>query len=162
MIVTRSFSKGYSLAGIRLGYLVARAEMVEHLIKVKDSYNCDTLSQVAGIAALADQDYLRETRSKIIATRARLTGELRAMGYTVAGQPVQFRLGDGGPAGPRDIPEAQGSQDPGPADDLSGISRWAADHSRHRRGDRPAPGGPETVELSAAGKFRYNRLPVSG
>ncbi len=58
MIVTRSFSKGYSLAGIRLGYLVARAEIVEHLIKVKDSYNCDKLSQVAGVAALQDQGYL--------------------------------------------------------------------------------------------------------
>ena len=74
LIVTRSFSKGYSLAGIRLGYLVARAEMVEHLIKVKDSYNCDMLSQVAGIAGLLDQDYLAETRSKILATRGRLTG----------------------------------------------------------------------------------------
>ena len=50
VIVTRSFSKGYSLAGIRLGYLVARPELVEHLIKVKDSYNCDLLSQVAGVA----------------------------------------------------------------------------------------------------------------
>ena len=53
VIVTRSFSKGYSLAGIRLGYLVARAEIVAQLIKVKDSYNCDKLSQVAGVAALA-------------------------------------------------------------------------------------------------------------
>ena len=58
VIVTRSFSKGYGLAGIRLGYLVARPEMVEHLIKIKDSYNCDMLSQVAGVAGLADQDYL--------------------------------------------------------------------------------------------------------
>ena len=58
VIVTRSFSKGYSLAGIRLGYLVGQAEIVAELIKVKDSYNCDMLSQVAGIAALRDQGYL--------------------------------------------------------------------------------------------------------
>ena len=48
VIVTRSFSKGYSLAGIRLGYLVAQAEIVDQLLKVKDSYNCDALSLVAG------------------------------------------------------------------------------------------------------------------
>ena len=41
VIVTRTFSKGYSLAGLRLGYLIARPEVVEGLIKVKDSYNCD-------------------------------------------------------------------------------------------------------------------------
>ena len=55
LIVTRSFSKGYSLAGIRLGYLVARAELVAELMKVKDSYNCDTLSLAAGAAALEDR-----------------------------------------------------------------------------------------------------------
>ncbi len=68
LIVSRSFSKGYSLAGIRLGYLAASAEMVEHLVKVKDSYNCDLLSQVAGVAALEDQGYLAGTRSKVLAT----------------------------------------------------------------------------------------------
>ena len=72
LIVSRSFSKGYSLAGIRLGYLAASPEMVEQLVKVKDSYNCDLLSQVAGVAALEDQAYLAETRSKVLATRARL------------------------------------------------------------------------------------------
>ena len=58
VIVTRSFSKGYSLAGIRLGYMVAQPEVVEQLNKVKDSYNCDALSLAAGTAALEDQDYL--------------------------------------------------------------------------------------------------------
>ena len=58
MIVTRSFSKGYGLAGLRLGYLVARPEVIAGLMKVKDSYNCDALSLVGGTAALEDQDYL--------------------------------------------------------------------------------------------------------
>ena len=61
VIVTRSFSKGYSLAGLRLGYLVARPEMVQGLIKVKDSYNCDTLSLSGG-----------SQRSKIKPTTPRL------------------------------------------------------------------------------------------
>lgn len=81
LIVTRSFSKGYSLAGLRIGYLVARAEVVEGLIKVKDSYNCDALSLVGGAAALADTAYFAETRSKILATRRRLTDAVRALGF---------------------------------------------------------------------------------
>jgi histidinol-phosphate aminotransferase len=97
VIVTRSFSKGYSLAGVRLGYLVANAEIVENLVKVKDSYNCDKLSQVAGIAALQDQGYLAETRAKILATRRRLTGALRSLGYTVTDSQSNFVWATGGP-----------------------------------------------------------------
>ena len=98
VIVTRSFSKGYSLAGIRLGYLVARADLVEHLMKLKDSYNCDMLSQAAGIAALRDQDYLGETRAKIVATRGRLTTALRSLGYTVCDSQSNFVWVTGGAA----------------------------------------------------------------
>ena len=61
VIVTRSFSKGYSLAGIRLGYLVAQAEIVDRADEGKDSYNCDALSLAAGVAALEDQDHLDRT-----------------------------------------------------------------------------------------------------
>ena len=82
LIVSRSFSKGYSLAGIRLGYLAASAEMVEQLVKVKDSYNCDLLSQVAGVAALEDQAYLAETRARVLATRARLDAPRSAASAT--------------------------------------------------------------------------------
>ena len=96
VIVTRSFSKGYSLAGIRLGYMLARAEIVAQLTKLKDSYNCDKLSQVAGIAALRDKDYLAETRAKIVATRTRLTGALRSMGYTVPDSQANFVWATGG------------------------------------------------------------------
>lgn len=96
VIVTRSFSKGYSLAGIRLGYLVARAEVVEHLNKVKDSYNCDALSLAAGTAALLDQDYLASTRARILATRQRLADSLRAMGYSVPESQANFVWATGG------------------------------------------------------------------
>jgi histidinol-phosphate aminotransferase len=90
LIVTRSFSKGYSLAGLRLGYLVARPEVVEGLVKVKDSYNCDTLSLVGGASALEDQAYFRECRDRILATRARLTAAVRALGFTVAESRANF------------------------------------------------------------------------
>jgi histidinol-phosphate aminotransferase len=97
VIVTRSFSKGYSLAGIRLGYLVASSELVNELVKVKDSYNCDMLSQAAGIAALEDQEYLAETRARILATRSRLTAELRGLGYQVPESQSNFVWATGGP-----------------------------------------------------------------
>ncbi len=97
VIVTRSFSKGYSLAGLRLGYLVARPEIVAGLIKVKDSYNCDTLSLAGGIAALEDRDYLARTRARILATRRRLTDAVRALGYHVPESQANFVWCTGGP-----------------------------------------------------------------
>jgi histidinol-phosphate aminotransferase len=97
LIVTRSFSKGYGLAGIRLGYLVGRPEIVTHLVKVKDSYNCGILSQVAGVAALGDQPYLAQTRAKILTTRSRLTGALRSLGYTVPDSQANFVWATGRP-----------------------------------------------------------------
>ena len=78
VIVTRTLSKGLSLAGLRLGYLIARPEVIAGLNKVKDSYNCDTLSLLGGAAALEDQAYFDEMRSKILATRRRLTDAVRA------------------------------------------------------------------------------------
>ncbi len=100
LIVTRSFSKGYSLAGVRLGYLVAQAAVVDQLLKVKDSYNCDALSLAAGVAALQDQGYLDHTRSRILATRRRLTSVLREQGYTVPDSQANFVWATGGPPAP--------------------------------------------------------------
>jgi len=90
VIVTRTFSKGYSLAGLRLGYLIAQAPMIEGLIKVKDSYNCDTLSLVGATAALEDRAYHEQTRQKILATRARLTAAVRSLGYHVPESQANF------------------------------------------------------------------------
>jgi histidinol-phosphate aminotransferase len=90
VVITRSLSKSYALAGIRFGYAVADPVLVRELIKVKDSYNCDTLSLAAATAALEDQDYLRETRTKIVATRARLTAELTQLGFDVTPSQANF------------------------------------------------------------------------
>jgi histidinol-phosphate aminotransferase len=90
VIVTRTFSKGYSLAGLRLGYLVARPEIVDGLIKVKDSYNCDALSLAGGEAALEDQPYHLETTAKVRATRRRLTDAVRALGFDVPESQANF------------------------------------------------------------------------
>ncbi|MDR0869791.1 MAG: histidinol-phosphate transaminase [Planctomycetaceae bacterium] len=83
IIVCRTMSKSYSLAGLRFGFLVASPKFVEQMIKVKDSYNCDTLSIAAAAAALEDDDWLQNNRRKIIATRRQLTERMRGLGFTV-------------------------------------------------------------------------------
>jgi histidinol-phosphate aminotransferase len=90
VIVTRSLSKSYALAGIRFGYAIANAALVSELIKVKDSYNCDVLSLAAASAAMEDQEYLQSTRAKILATRARLTGALQERGFEVCPSQANF------------------------------------------------------------------------
>jgi histidinol-phosphate aminotransferase len=90
LIVSRTLSKSYSLAGIRFGYAVARPDLVRELVKVKDSYNCDVLSLAAATAAIQDQDYLAEISSKILATRGRLTKSLRELGFAVLESQANF------------------------------------------------------------------------
>ncbi|MCE9629989.1 MAG: histidinol-phosphate transaminase [Planctomycetia bacterium] len=90
VIVSRSFSKSYALAGLRFGFAVAQPAVIEQLLKVKDSYNCDTLSIAAATAAIDDQAWLAENRAKIIATRRRLTDALRGLGYDALESQANF------------------------------------------------------------------------
>lgn len=90
VIVTRSLSKSYSLAGIRFGFAIADPAVIREMLKVKDSYNCDALSLVAAQAAIEDQDYLRQTRSRILATRQRLQEGLTRLGYDVTPSHANF------------------------------------------------------------------------
>jgi histidinol-phosphate aminotransferase len=90
VIITRTLSKSYSLAGIRFGFAVADAAIIRELIKVKDSYNCDVLSLAAATAALEDQDYLRETVAKVRATRAWMAGVLADLDFAVTPSRANF------------------------------------------------------------------------
>lgn len=90
VIVTRTLSKSYALAGIRFGFAIADASTVHELIKVKDSYNCDVLSLTAAAAALEDQEYLRSTRAQILATRARLIAGLNRLEFHVLPSHANF------------------------------------------------------------------------
>jgi histidinol-phosphate aminotransferase len=83
VIILRSLSKGYSLAGLRFGYAIARPEMIQGLLKVKDSYNADAISIAAATAAIKDREYFKETIEKIKIERRRLTEELRGLGFTL-------------------------------------------------------------------------------
>nr|WP_321392915.1 histidinol-phosphate transaminase [uncultured Desulfuromusa sp.] len=83
LVVTRTFSKSYSLAGMRLGLAVARPEVIAALDKIRDHYHLDRLALVAATAALKDQTYLRSTVSRICATRDWFSSELRQLGYQI-------------------------------------------------------------------------------
>lgn len=90
VMVSRTMSKSYGLAGLRFGYLVAQPEMIAMLRKVKDSYNCDALSLAGATAAIDDQAWLLENRSKIINTRQSMTVKLRELGFTVTDSQANF------------------------------------------------------------------------
>ena len=83
IIVTRTFSKSYALAGMRLGLAIARPEVIAALDKIRDHYNLDRLAQVAAVAALKDQDYFQQTITKIRQTRTWFVAELESLQYTV-------------------------------------------------------------------------------
>lgn len=83
VVVTRTLSKSYSLAGMRLGLAIARPEIIAALDKIRDHYNLDRLAQTAVAAALVDQEYFRECVERICATREWFTAELRKIGYQV-------------------------------------------------------------------------------
>ena len=90
MVVTRTFSKSYSLAGIRFGFSVADPELTGGMHKVRDSYNCDTVATAAATAAIRDQDWMLENRRKILETRARLTKTLSSLGFQVTPSQANF------------------------------------------------------------------------
>ena len=83
VLVTRTLSKSYSLAGMRLGLAIARPEIIAALDKIRDHYNLDRLAQAACVAALEDQEYFLSCIRKVCETRDWFTGELRALGYSV-------------------------------------------------------------------------------
>lgn len=90
IMVSRSLSKSYALAGLRFGFIVAQPQIIEGLIKIKDSYNCDSLSIAAATAAIDDQAWLAETRAKILATRDRLTAGMRRLGFAAVDSQANF------------------------------------------------------------------------
>jgi histidinol-phosphate aminotransferase len=92
VVISRSLSKAYSLAGLRFGYAIARENVIAEMLKVKDSYNCDAVAIAAATAALADQEYARFTWDHIKNERTRLTAELSAAGWGVLPSRANFLL----------------------------------------------------------------------
>ncbi len=90
VIVLRTLSKSFSLAGARVGLGFAKPALVDELAKVKDSYNLNRMSLAVGAAALDDIDHMRENATRIRKTRARLTDRLSALGFDVLPSQANF------------------------------------------------------------------------
>jgi histidinol-phosphate aminotransferase len=90
LLVSRTFSKSYSLAGIRMGYLLGSPETVGALYKIKDSYNTDVLAQRIALAAVEDVRTMQANCTLIRGTRTRVTRELEARGFAVIPSSTNF------------------------------------------------------------------------
>ena len=105
VILLRSMSKGYSLAGLRFGFGVAQKPLIDGLMKIKDSYNADVVSLTAATAAIRDQAHLKSNIEKIKSERDRLTQQLRLMGFEVPESQTNFILAQYREMNPEDIHE---------------------------------------------------------
>jgi len=92
VIILRSMSKGYSLAGIRFGYAIAQPDLIAGLMKVKDSYNVDAVAVAVAAAAIKDQKYFSETTEKVKKARGLLVGQLRDLEFEVPQSCANFVL----------------------------------------------------------------------
>jgi len=81
LIVVRTFSKSYGLAGMRVGFALASEGIIGMLDRVRDAYNLDRVAQAAALAAFEDVDYFETQRQKVIATREATLAELNKLGW---------------------------------------------------------------------------------
>jgi histidinol-phosphate aminotransferase len=92
VIVIRTLSKGYSLAGLRLGFGVANPKLLQGLFKVKDSYNIDAIACAVGTAAITDQVYKNACVAKIKVSRTKLATDLKQLGFYIWDSQSNFLL----------------------------------------------------------------------
>ncbi len=93
VIITRTFSKSRSMAGMRIGYAIGSSKLIGYLNDVKQSYNSYTMNQaslVLGVEGVKDDAYFKETLNKIIDTRDSVKAELRSLGFTVTESRANF------------------------------------------------------------------------
>ncbi|MEC4893520.1 MAG: histidinol-phosphate transaminase [Oscillatoria sp. PMC 1051.18] len=92
VIVLRTLSKGYSLAGLRLGFCLANPSLLEGLLKVKDSYNIDAIACSVGTAAILDQLHKVNNAERVKSSRAKLSKDLKQLGFHVYPSQANFLL----------------------------------------------------------------------
>ncbi|MDA3798267.1 MAG: histidinol-phosphate transaminase [Kiritimatiellae bacterium] len=90
VVICRTFSKSFSLAGIRLGYMLGNEKLISAMIAIKDSYNVNALTQELGYLAFKNIDYMKANVEKIKATRAVLSQELSQLGFEVCKSETNF------------------------------------------------------------------------
>ncbi|HSR64937.1 MAG TPA: histidinol-phosphate transaminase [Xanthomonadaceae bacterium] len=101
LVVTRTFSKAYALAGLRIGYAVAHPGLVAVMERVRESFNVNLVGLAAAQAALADEPHLRWTLARNGEQRSALAEALRARGWFVHPSQANFLLVEFGEAAPR-------------------------------------------------------------
>ena len=92
VVIVRTMSKSFSLAGLRIGFACANTELIDGMLKVKDHYNVNRLSLVAAEAALEDIENMKQNAMLICQTRERLITDLRNMGFYVWESATNFVL----------------------------------------------------------------------
>ncbi|MEE9211615.1 MAG: histidinol-phosphate transaminase [Phycisphaeraceae bacterium] len=92
VLILRTLSKGYSLAGMRFGYGLGHARLIAAMDKARDSYNTDIVSQAAAVAALRSRDVATRSWQRVIDERRRMTDELCRRGYRVYPSESNFLL----------------------------------------------------------------------
>jgi histidinol-phosphate aminotransferase len=93
LLVTHTLSKARSLAGLRVGYALGNAQLIEALIRVKDSFNSypiDRFALAGAIAAIEDVEYFNHTRQQVMSTREHLIESLRELGFDVLPSGANF------------------------------------------------------------------------
>jgi histidinol-phosphate aminotransferase len=90
VLVSRSLSKSYSLAGIRLGYCIGSKELIGALYKIKDSYNVNYVTQEVARVAIIDQNTMRANVQAIVETRGMVADKLTALGFEVCASQTNF------------------------------------------------------------------------
>ena len=90
IVVLRTFSKIYGLAGLRIGYGLTTGEIVQHLNRIRPPFNTNSLAQKAALAALEDEEHVQESRRLNIEGRQYLTERLQALGFTVIPTQANF------------------------------------------------------------------------
>ncbi|MGN7725361.1 histidinol-phosphate transaminase [Luteimonas sp. 22616] len=92
LVVTRTFSKAYALAGLRVGYAIAHPDVIALLERVRESFNVNAVALAAAGAALGDDDWLRDTLAANATQRAALAAGLRERGWRVSPSQTNFLL----------------------------------------------------------------------
>ncbi len=90
VLLLRTFSKSYGLAGMRIGFALGSSDLVEALGAVKDSYNLDRLAIVAAAAAIADEAHHKKVVEEVVGNRAELTARLEELGFEVVPSAANF------------------------------------------------------------------------
>ena len=96
LVLVRTFSKAYGLAGVRVGYSVSHPEVADALNRIRPAFNVSNVAQAGAMAALADQTHVERAARLVVAERERVAAALRAMNLPVDTIGRQLSAGRGG------------------------------------------------------------------